>query len=461
MPRLAEKGRGQLHEIPAARQGDPAMRKYQQLALTIVAVVSLVAFLFYKHEYERLRYTLEYLDTFGQAPGDGDVLRVPCGYNTHPAISSPPSDWVQVTSDLEVYSAFLEGEGIVGGQQIKVIGAVRKSTEVPADLSCLVWFDSRGEVASGSCSVQFPSDRIHGHYTEEEDVGVLYLLCSPHDKRLMLTQTPYALQLKVGTGEPSQPLLVHEAETFKSTANKTAVCVVPPEQPVTSLHIVEFLAYHHLIGVDQFTLYGPVLTPLTRRLLDRFGDEMGLMHQELLFTTSRGFALSGPVVRRAVELDCLHRHRERHENVLVLSLEQFVVLGRRNNLQAVIIDMEGVGRSRREVAEFHLSSQPVCLDQQHTRRGTLMLSQQVHTAGTAKEAGVALLRPHLSAALASGESTAKRQHVPPSVAVVHHYSTCSLAAAATHEDTHHLPSNKQIVARIQESLLYRKWTINS
>ena len=461
MPRRVEKGRSQLHEIPASHQGDPAMRKYQQLALTIVAVVSLVAFLFYKHEYERLRYTLEYLDTFGQAPGEGEAPRLPCGYNTHPVASTPPAGWVQVTSDLEVYSAFLEGEGIVGGQQIRVVGAVRKSTEMPADLTCLVWFESNGEVALGSCSVQFPAERVHGHRTDKEDVEVVYLLCGPRDTRLMLTQTPYALQLRVGTDQPSQPLLVHETESIKSTANKTAVCVVPPEQPVTSLHLVEFIAYHHLIGADHFTLYGPVLTPLARRLLDRFGDEMALMHQELMFSPSRGFELSRPVVRRVVELDCLHRNRDRHENVIVLELDQFVVLGRRSTLQATITDLEGTGRSRREVAEFHLTSQPVCLDRQHTRRGTMMLAQQVHTAGLMKEAGVALLRPHLLAASASGDVSAKSQHVPSGVAVVHHYSTCSAAAAATHEDIHHLPSNKQMVARLQESLLYRKWTINS
>lgn len=461
MPRLVEKGRGQLHEISASHQGDPVMRKYQQLALTIIAVVSLVAFLFYKHEYERLRYTLEYLDTFGQPPAAGESPRLPCGYNTHPVTTSPPADWVQVTSDLEVYSAFLEGEGIVGGQQIRVIGAVRKSTEVPADLTCLIWFESNGEVATGSCSVQFPSDRSHSHHTDKEDVEVLYLLCGPSESRLMLTQTPYALQLRVGSEQPSQPLLVHEAEGLKSTANKTAVCVVPPEQPVTSLHMVEFIAYHHLIGADRFTLYGPVLTPLARRLLDRFGDEMGLGHQELLFSTSRGFELSRPVVRRVVELDCLQRHRDRHENVLVLELDEFVVLGRRPTLQATIMDLEGIGRSRREVAEFHMSSQPVCLDQQHTRRGTLMLAQQVHTSGPMEEAGVALLRPQLLGGTASAETNSKSQHVPPAVAVVHHYSTCSAAVAATHEEIHHLPSNKQIVARLKESLLYRKWTINS
>ncbi|KAG0716877.1 hypothetical protein GWK47_008597 [Chionoecetes opilio] len=460
MPRLVEKGRCQLHESPASHPGDAAMRKYQQLALTIVAVVSLVAFLFYKHEYERLRYTLEYLDTFGEPPAQGEAPH-PCGYHVHPVTSSPPADWVQVTSDLEVYSAFLEGEGLVGGQQIRVIGAVRKSTELPADLTCLIWFESNGEVATGSCSVQFASDRVHGHHTQEEDVEVLYLLCSPRNTRLMLTQTPYALQLRVGTEHPSQPLLVHEVEILKTTANKTAVCVVPPEQPVTSLHLVEFIGYHHLIGTERFTLYGPVLTPLVRRLLDRFGDEMGLTHQELLFSTSRGFGLSLPVVRRVVELDCLHRHRDSHENVLVLELDQFVVLGRPSSLQGAIVALEGAGRSRREVAEFHLSSQPVCLDQQHTRRGTLMLAQQVHTAGPTKETGVALLRPHLMAGLASGESSTKSQHVPPGVAVVHHYSTCSPAVAATHLDTHHLPANKQIVTRMQQSLLYRKWTINS
>jgi len=44
------------------------MRKYQQLLIGALGIVSFVCFLIYKHEYDRLRYVMENLSIFGSPP---------------------------------------------------------------------------------------------------------------------------------------------------------------------------------------------------------------------------------------------------------------------------------------------------------------------------------------------------------------------------------------------------------
>jgi len=44
------------------------MKKYQQLLVTSLGLVSFIFFLIYKHEYDRLRNVLEVLEVFGSPP---------------------------------------------------------------------------------------------------------------------------------------------------------------------------------------------------------------------------------------------------------------------------------------------------------------------------------------------------------------------------------------------------------
>ncbi|XP_064100134.1 uncharacterized protein LOC135211030 [Macrobrachium nipponense] len=464
MSKLTEKSRCShtfpLQDAVILQQTDGTMRKYQQLALTITAVVSLVAFLFYKHEYERLRYTLEYLDTFGQPPSNDEAAIPHCGFSTLHKVSTPPADWVQITSDLEVYSSFFDDQKGMGEPQIKSIAAVSKSHEAPSSLNCLVWFESEDAPVHGSCSVEYAAERFHGHGTREEDIEVIYLLCSADNKKLMLSKTPYMIQFIVDGVEPSRPIFVHESDSLKSVINKSAVCIVPLEFPVTTLSIIEFIAYYNVIGIDKFTAYGPVLTPLARKLLDKYGDESGLEYEEKLFTSSKTFKLTPPVIRKVIELDCLYRHRDTHENVLVLDLNQYVILEHKPSLQDTLTVVQGNPRHKRDVATFHLTSQGVCLDKEHTKPGTIRLSQQTHTVGSIEEKGVAILRPHVLTGWNLAEKSGgppNYQHVSAATIVVYHYSICS--DNDKHEDTHHLPTKKRFVEKVEKSLLYRKWLI--
>jgi len=70
------------------------MKKYQQLLIVSLGLVSFVCFLIYKHEYDRLRNVLEVLEVFGAPPNRTGQLSRP-GMDHGPSIDSPVNNVVQ------------------------------------------------------------------------------------------------------------------------------------------------------------------------------------------------------------------------------------------------------------------------------------------------------------------------------------------------------------------------------
>ncbi|CAL4125247.1 unnamed protein product [Meganyctiphanes norvegica] len=438
------------------------MRKYQQLALTIISAVSLVAFLFYKHEYDRLRYTLEYLDTFGQPPSDNDI-KPSCGYGTHRRVSTPPVDWIQVTPDLQVYSSFFDDTNGMGEPQVRTIAAVRKSSEPPTDLGSLLWFETEEMPVPGSCNVEQVVERPHGIADHKyEELQIMFIMCSAENKKLMLSKVPYMIQFTVGKKSISGAVYIHETETLKSVEDTSAVCIAPLNSPIDSLRVVEFFAYHNIIGFKKFTAYGTVLTPLARRLFDKYGDEIGISVEEKQFSSSKDFILTDFAIRKVIELDCLYRHRDAYENVIILTIDEYLVPQHKDKFQEVLFVLSGGGRRHQQIGEFHLLTQKICLDSEHFTKGVLLSAKQTHVTGETQEEGVAILRPHLiisSLGTISGGKSSEAQHINAASALVYHYISCS-PGTNMHLDTHHLPISAKTVDKLEKSLLIRKWKVN-
>ncbi|XP_076043236.1 uncharacterized protein LOC143026547 [Oratosquilla oratoria] len=436
------------------RTAAASMRKYQQLALTIITIISLVSFLFYKHEYERLRYVLEYLDTFGEPPSDLGAVRPQCGYSTQSKVSTPPADWVQVSPEFYIYSAFWDDNG-KGQAQVRAIGVLRTGVE-PKEVNCKLWYERENQPRSGKCTMKKENDRNHGLMPEEKSsIEIWSVFCSQEGK-VQSGVVPYMIQFEQTNGELSSAVYVYESESWKSVVNRTAICVIPLDAPTETLRIVEFISYHNLVGVEKFTIYGSVLTPAARKLLDRYGDEVGIHFEEKQFNTPMQIQKTSLTARRVIELDCMYRHKDTHENVLILALNEFILPNYHGNtIQDLLADFV-LGRSK-SISEFHLSSQKICIDADHSAgHASLWLGMRTHIVEQPREVGVALLRPHLVAVPVGHLNPADEQHVPPSAARIYNYVSCN---TPSHPEENHLPIIAKYVDLIEKSLLYRKWKI--
>ena len=437
---------------------DVKMRKYQQLALFIISIVSLASFLYYKHEYERLRYTLEYLDTFGNPPVDKDD-KPHCQYGTFQRVMTPPADWTQVSSDLAVYSAFWDDQNGMKKPFVRVIAVIRKSSEPPVELKGVLWYESDKEPVDASCLFEKVEEREHG-LSSEAGFHVMFILCSAKVSKtkmaLLSDSVPYMIQFAISSQHYSVPVFIHEVERWKTVVGKIAMCIVPSKTPTNSLKLIEYLSYHNIIGIEKFAIYGSLLTPLTRKLLDKYGDESGIIYEEKQFSNLPNFDIPSQLARKVIELDCIYRHLDTHESIVVLPIDEYILPHDRSNLNTILKSLSTVGNKRKSVSEYHLTTQKVCIDTEHNNKKYLLLSQQARSLGIAEEKGVAILYPHLRTSTAEGSQN--EQHVGTGTMVVYHFVPCPSDAA--HLDTHHLPSSMKYVSMIENSLIYRKWKIS-
>lgn len=85
------------------------MKKYYQAALALTAALSLVALLFYRHEYNKLRFVLQVFNYFG-TPSSTPNETCSLAPITHDLLindfSEPTSTWQRLSDDLHVFSAY-------------------------------------------------------------------------------------------------------------------------------------------------------------------------------------------------------------------------------------------------------------------------------------------------------------------------------------------------------------------
>lgn len=432
------------------------MRKYQQLALAVVSVISLMAFLFYKHEYDRLRYTLEYLEMFGTSPiemGQGAF----CGGNTNRNLYTSPHLWVKLSDDVIVYSTFWDEQTGFSKPIIRTVALVKKMDMPPSMLQSKVLFESDLGSIGAVCSLEEVKKRRHAVVPDSPgDITVANIICEPEKT---LRKVPYLTQFKIGNEDWSPPIFVQESQEWKSVPNITCACVYSTQESVSTLRLIEFVTHHSALGVSKFVFFGPVLTPLMRKLLDKYQDESNIFYEEKSFTLPKNFLLEQERVRILIEQDCLYRHKGLFENIIVLKLNEFIIPRTPNSLQEIMFLSRGGGTAA--VSEYHFVSQKVCLDKIHSTDSAFLLNSQIRSLTINTDAGVSILRPHLLTGSLNFRvaGVIPEQHVSSANANVFSFETCN--ADSIHEEVDHLPTYARFVEIIKKSILYRKWKVNS
>ncbi|KAA0203983.1 hypothetical protein HAZT_HAZT009128 [Hyalella azteca] len=448
------------------------MRKYQQLTLAIMAVVSFVAFIYYKHEYERLRYTLQYMETFGEPPPLDKEMSQQCLFMAQLRSATPAAEWTTVSPDIAVYTSFWDDYSGLGEAKLRTIALISNSLHPTNDLDVKVSYET-GEYVLASCEMEKAENRNHVRGASDA-FHVVYLVCSPvytKDTQHLHTVAPYLVQFSTEQGKWTDYKFVHESDSYKTMLDKSAVCVPPNTSPTHSLNYVEFISFYQVLGVKKFVFYGNGLTPTTRELLNKYVDEMAIMVEEKSFNyvpalhslqSGEGLKTLEYITRQVVELDCMYRHRDAFENVIVLSINEFIIPNQKQSLLEVLKSLSGASGRGKAVSEFHLSTQKVCVDPQHgiSQPSNLLLSQQTRSAGGLAEEGTAILRPHLLTSAAGrlgAPGGVMEQHVSPASAVVYKYGHCP--TTDTHSDVVHLPTRIKFIDLVEKSVFYRKWKV--
>lgn len=293
------------------------MRKYQQLLLIIISVISIISLVQYRNEYLRLRYVLQVLNFFGSP---NDVIDNNCvslnesfinSENNFYKYSDPAPIWYNFEKHY-LYSAFWEAKHPDSGINAVKILAVGPESSFK-NYKCRIWIDEGNTVKSkqGEFTYQMIS---RSSFSEV----FFYLYCeSPPITEF--DGFPHGVLLTSDTG------LKRFVPVFQQPHDSDSIvaCVKPDLTALPKFNIVEFISYYNIIGVKDFIIYDT-------------GIQHSILHSIQALSGHEGFSRSVSILNwnfpfsdlelqdEVIRADCLARSSDR-STTMVLAWEEFLV----------------------------------------------------------------------------------------------------------------------------------------
>lgn len=360
------------------------MRKYYQLILVIVCFISIVTLLVYRHEYYRLRYVLEVLNFFGK-PGLSEIEFCGPGFNatmlseilrnSSMEVRETPPLFQQIDENFYSYSSFLRSyqkHERVSHTHAHVIDTIviGKSDAAP-NFRCNIWLENTNKPKTGKFTYKTVSDSSNDFRLYIFQCSMMKDLGQPrgisfyiNDYNINPIHAPINRVIKVNTKRKPR-----ERVAIKFVNNvEPAICVIPNQVPLVSRDaFIEFLVFHHIMGINYFTIYDSMISEDIIRRLNLLPSDITQWNIQFFpLNYPFIFAKSYIIVRKAIEFDCLFRHfrldkeeSEKASHAMVMSWDEFLVPRVHNNLKEIFNDFD----PRRSINTLEIKPLLFCLNQ--------------------------------------------------------------------------------------------------
>ncbi|XP_053620417.1 uncharacterized protein LOC128680937 [Plodia interpunctella] len=347
------------------RKSTSIMRKYYQLILVIVCFISIVTLLIYRHEYYRLRYVLEVLNFFGKpglseiefcGPGFNATLLSEILRNSSMEVRETPPLFQEIDENFYSYSSFLKSyqkyEKLTQTHVHKIDTIVIGKAHVKPNFRCNLWLENKSKPKAGRFTYKIISEPIKDfrlyifHCSLYKDIGkpkgVSFYM---NDYNINPVHAPINRVIQVNTKRTRRE---SSGIRFVNIVEPT-ICVIPNQVPLVSRDaFIEFLVFHHMMGVNIFTIYDSMISEdIIRRLNLLPADITQWNIQFFPLNYPFIFAKSYEIVRSAIELDCLFRHfkfdkdeTNKASHVMVLSWDEYLVPRVHTNIKALLSDFD-------------------------------------------------------------------------------------------------------------------------
>ncbi|CAN8004362.1 unnamed protein product [Ixodes hexagonus] len=296
------------------------MKKYTQLALIVICIISVLALLVCERRYANMKVILEVMDVFETKDSAVKCERQMEAFRrSHLGSLSGAAPavlpvWREVLGGaFSVYSAFWDCESEQNAS--RVIVTFEKS--LPPDLRCFVWFDN-------------------SHHVEADKLGIQVLDVQGTSSAAVLECVVRNVSLEplgVSFSSGNEPSVVSQIISLQPTdgiaTSNFSVCGPPLASSVTPLTLAEFTIYHRHIGVEDFVFYDGDALPNAKRLLAAVPATTYATLTILPWNVPTKFLKVSESARVA---DCLLRTKRRSRGTLFLDTNQFVSLYRAKDL---------------------------------------------------------------------------------------------------------------------------------
>jgi len=285
------------------------MRKYQQLILFILTLISIGVLVMYKQENARLKYVIDVVNFFGKNDADAILLLE----NSSPIsgvydLGYPMASWQWMGENFHSYSAFWKQyPNGKGGEVVAVTIGLAKAV---VNFKCFVRFADKGKMKG-----KFRFERIKEDSSDEFNVYKFACKYDSPRKVVGVTFTDVSSQVE-------HTLLVRDLQ-IASVKEKIplAVCLDMTDGLDSFANLTtiqQFFFHYHIIGGTEFVVYGVNgLSHFIKTRLLRHGIQPNIFPYNFPFEKSNKN-------RAIIETDCLLRTSNVAEFVIVAGLNEYL-----------------------------------------------------------------------------------------------------------------------------------------
>lgn len=262
--------------------------------------------------------------------------------NDQPRLQFEDDDsWMEVFTDVFVYSAFLE-ETRTGTWQVRLISVVRKDLAMlrqnPIDLQC--W------VAAGPAI--FLAEV--GFKLIPEDHGLPYTAAFFTCPVKLPSEVRDHPTVRVALGSHwnmTRPKWINVHKTGNTPLKFCSVCVRPIYAPFNELSLItEFIGYYTSMGVSRFDFYIYELSKEAALLLSALKKHTGAPIQLHKWNLGLNLSRLQAYGQLAAIQDCIHRSRFISEFVINVDFDEFLVPKKKRSIPEAILNVEtAVGKN--------------------------------------------------------------------------------------------------------------------
>jgi len=339
------------------------MRKYTKLSLVIITAFSVICFLFYKIQYDKLYNVLQVLEFFGTADQSGGQQIL-----DHRILTGLLPTWQYVSPNLFIYSAFCVGAP--SGECVKVtaLAAATEAASTSSDIGCQLWYEGTVRPVTG---IFASSGLLHEDGHGSNQLKPYVFTCESKFPSMV----PFGISITLGRMDG----FIHVTTIKQQSNNKKkksemkdmVACVGPQQSHVDSTELLtEQVLLQEFYQVSNFVVYDAGLTnrfvstvSAKQQAADKSSSSSQLDISVLPWNSPPG--LDKAASRVLAKLDCHYRAKPAYRSNVFLDIGQVLVMrtARENFLENVfkrltsdVVDGGG-GGAKLDVGVRHFCSE--------------------------------------------------------------------------------------------------------
>lgn len=339
------------------------MRKYQQLCLIVISLLSVVILLIYRSENNRLKYVLEVVNFFGRSDAS-TLVRLNETDDPKFDFANPLPVWQRIGKGFFAYSAHWRKYNLMPGGEVTtlVVGLTHAIVSFKCDLKY-----SNGTLQRGKFGFTRETSTTKVEPSDLSETFIFYrFICKvPND-----LQVPNSIQFTDVNYKSKHHLQLREMNPKKIPHKLTlTACLSLVKEPmegtkqsepfVQENHLLEYFFHHHLIGIDEFLVYDAgYLNPHLIEMLTKHQIRFSIFPFNFPFSTDNYKS-----IRQIIKTDCLMRTK--HFSTYTMLTEPNEFLYTKMNFQLPAGPLKTLKQFLPQHHRFDLETNVVCISPNH------------------------------------------------------------------------------------------------